>query len=58
MKLIFIKAQFMTDILDIGHNLRLKIPQNFGILSICLSFRGRGKQENLLRQSCISRNWD
>ena len=43
MKLIATKAQFMTDIFDIVRSLRLQIPQNFGILNMCLSLRGRKK---------------
>jgi len=49
MKLILIKAQIMTDILDIVRSFRLQIPQNFGIMDVCLSMRGREKK-NLLRQ--------
>jgi len=56
MKLILIKAKFMTDILDIVRSLRLQIPQNFGILDTCFSLRGRGKK-NLLKPLCISWNW-
>jgi len=34
----------MTDIIDTLPSLRLQIPQNFGILDMCLSLRGREKR--------------
>jgi hypothetical protein len=33
----------MTDILDTVRSLSLQIPQNFRILDMCLSLRGREK---------------
>jgi hypothetical protein len=47
MKLILTQSQFMTDISDSIHSIRLQIPQHFVSLNMCLSLGGGGKKKNL-----------